>query len=407
MTDYEEKRTLKEIQELSKKFLLNTYARHDVSFKYGSGEFLFDIDGKKYIDFMCGISVTNLGHSDPDIIETVRSQADKLFHSSNLFYSEEAALLSEALVQYSFPGKVFLSNSGTEANEAAFKFARKYATTKNKDKPVIIALKNSFHGRSVAGMSMTGQSKIRNGFGELLSGIDFVEPNNEEDLVHAFDKHENNVAALIMEPVQGEIGIVPIKSGFASLARKLTLENEALLIFDEIQTGMGRTGKLFAFQHYDFTPDVMTLAKALGSGFPIGAMIVSDQYTDVFTRGTHGSTFGGNHLAAAIAYETLRIMISRDVLKNVNHMSGMIFDKLKEMKAKYPIISEIRGVGLHIGLEFNIPARPISEKCLENGLVVNATNENVIRIMPPLTITASSVEEGMDIFEKTVKSFNE
>ncbi|MCE9501251.1 MAG: aminotransferase class III-fold pyridoxal phosphate-dependent enzyme, partial [Leptospira sp.] len=232
---------LAEIKEKTNKYILGLYNRYDVAFKFGVGELLFDTENREYIDFTCGISVTNLGHSDADIIEALREQADKVFHTTNLFYSEEAAILAEAIVLNSFPGKVFFCNSGTEANEAAFKLSRKYALSKKREKPVILALTGSFHGRTASAMSMTGQEKIRTGYGELVPGFDFIEVNNEESLSATFQKHKGNVASLIMELIQGEVGIIPIKESFLKLARKLTRENDALLIFDEIQTGMGRT----------------------------------------------------------------------------------------------------------------------------------------------------------------------
>ncbi|AYV54284.1 aspartate aminotransferase family protein [Leptospira kmetyi] len=390
-------------KELADHYLLNTYARYNVAFRYGVNELLFDYDNKQYIDFHCGVAVTNLGHADPDIIEVVRSQADKLFHTSNLFYSEEAANLAELLILNSFPGKVFLTNSGTEAIEGAFKLARKYADSRSIVDPIILSLEKSFHGRSVSGMSLTGQDKIRKGYGELLKGIEFVEPNNDEALVTAFERYQGRIVALIEEPIIGESGIIPLSNSFLTLSRELTAENEALLIFDEIQTGIGRTGTLFAFETMGFAPDAMTLAKGLGSGFPIGALIVGEKYQDLFTQGSHGSTFGGNHLAAAIAYETIRIIQTREILNNVNLCSDIAFTRLREMKEKYPVISEVRGKGLHIGVVLKVPSRPVAEACLAAGLVVNATAENVIRIMPPLTISSDFLNQGLDIFESVLK----
>ncbi|RHX86626.1 aspartate aminotransferase family protein [Leptospira stimsonii] len=404
MNDTEiQKELFQHTKELAELYLINTYARYDVAFRYGVNELLFDYDNKQYIDFHSGVAVTNLGHADPDIIEVVRNQADKLFHTSNLFYSEEAAKLAELLILNSFPGKVFLTNSGTEAIEGAFKLARKYAYSKNIEDPIILSLEKSFHGRSVSGMSLTGQDKIRKGYGELLKGIEFIEPNNDEMLVSVFERYQGRIVALLVEPILGESGIIPLTKNFLTLSRELTAENDALLIFDEIQTGMGRTGTLFAFETLGFTPDAMTLAKGLGSGFPIGALIVGERYQDLFTLGSHGSTFGGNHLAAAIAYETIRIIQTREILNNVNVCSDIAFSRLNEMKEKYPVIQDVRGKGLHIGVEFAIPSRPIAEALLKAGLVVNATAENVIRIMPPLTISADFLNQGLDIFESVIK----
>ncbi|TGK38978.1 acetylornithine transaminase [Leptospira andrefontaineae] len=389
-------------KELSDKYLLDLFNRYPVAFRYGVNELLFDQNNKQYIDFLAGVAVTNLGHSDPDIIEAIRNQIDKLMHTSNWFYSEEASRLAELLVLNTFPGKVFLCNSGTEAIEAAFKLARAYAEQKQVHDPVIISLHKSFHGRSVSGISLTGQKKLHTGFGKLLEGIEFVTPNNEEELVDVFEKFAGRVVAFIAEPILGESGIIPLNHGYMNLVRELTLENEALLILDEIQTGFGRTGTMFAFETYGFSPDVMVLAKGLGSGFPIGALIVAEKYQNVLAKGTHGTTYGGNHLGAAIAYETIRIMQTRDVLANVNSCSEIAFSRLNQMKQKNKIIKEIRGKGLHIGVELTVPSRPIAELCLEKGLIVNATGDTVIRIMPPLTISVQYLNEGLDILESVL-----
>lgn len=391
-------------KELTDKYLLDLFNRYPVAFRYGVNELLFDQNNKQYIDFLAGVAVTNLGHSDPDIIEAIRNQIDKLMHTSNWFYSEEASRLAELLILNTFPGKVFLCNSGTEAIEAAFKLARAYAEQKQIHDPIIISLHKSFHGRSVSGISLTGQKKLHTGFGKLLEGIEFVTPNNEEELVDVFEKFAGRVVAFIAEPILGESGIIPLSHGYMNLVRELTLENEALLILDEIQTGFGRTGTMFAFETYGFSPDVMALAKGIGSGFPIGALVVAEKYQNVLAKGTHGTTYGGNHLAAAIAYETIRIIQTRDVLANVNSCSEIAFSRLNQMKQKNKIIKEIRGKGLHIGVELTVPSRPIAELCLEKGLIVNATGDTVIRIMPPLTISAQYLNEGLDILESVLET---
>lgn len=393
---------LSEVKERSAKYLIGNYAPYDVVFKYGAGELLFDTNNKQYIDCLCGVAVTNLGHSDADIIDVVHKQADMLFHTSNWFYSEEASLLAESLIAHSFPGKVFFCNSGTEANEAAFKLARKYAVSRDKHNPVMLSLKQSFHGRTIASMGMTGQEKIREGYGDLLPGFEYVEVNNEESLEEAFERNNGNISGLILELVIGEGGIIPLTQSFVNLARKLTQENDALLIFDEIQTGMGRTGKLFACEHYGIIPDAMTLGKALGSGIPIGALIVSKPFAGVLGPGSHGSTFGGNHMATAVAYETLRILISREIVENVPALSEFAFTRLRLMKTKYPIIKDVRGLGLHIGVDFTIPSKSIAVECLKEGLIVNSTADTVIRIMPPLNIGIERLDEALQIFEKVI-----
>ncbi|BDA79447.1 acetylornithine aminotransferase [Leptospira kobayashii] len=399
----ETKNKFQETKELTEKYLLNTYNRYPVAFKYGVGELLFDQDNKEYIDFQSGISVTNLGHGEADIIEALREQSDRIFHSSNLYYSEEQAKLAQVIIENSFPGKVFLCNSGTEANEAAFKLIRRHGINKNLEKPVVLALHSSFHGRTFSSMTMTGNSSIREGFGELAADVHFVTPNDQQSLISAFDKYGENIAGLIMELIIGEGGIIPMSQGFVNLARKLTEETNSLLVFDEIQTGMGRTGKMFCFEHYGFAPDAFTLAKALGSGFPIGAMIVSDEYAPLIGKGMHGTTFGGNHLACAVAYETFKVILSRNILEHVETLSVNMFQRLENMKANSSLIKEVRGRGLHIGLELTLPSRPIVEECLKRGLVVNSTANNVIRIMPPLTISNEKASEGLDILESVLK----
>ena len=273
--DFFQSLSLDEIQKKTREYVLRTYGYPmDLAMSFGQGEYLYDTEGKQYIDFLCGISVTNLGHGDADIVEAIRDQAERLMHTSNLFYSQEAALLAEALINYSFPGKVFFTNSGTEASEAAFKFARSYGQSAKNGATAIITHENSFHGRSTAGMCMTGQDKIHSGFGKLLPEDDLIYlPRNDIDILEkALDDHGRNICAFALELVQGEGGIHVMDKEYVQAARQLCFENDVLLILDEVQTGIGRTGKLFAYEHYEITPDAMTLAKALGNGFPIGGL---------------------------------------------------------------------------------------------------------------------------------------
>lgn len=391
--------THEEIKSLTEKYVLDTYNRYDVSFEYGVGELLFDTNNREYIDFLSGIAVTNLGHSEADILETIRSQIDKLMHTSNFFYSRWQALLAETIIKNTFPGKVFFTNSGTEANEAAFKLIRRYATKRGIEQPIILALKSSFHGRTASSMSMTGNRSIREGFGDLVPGFDFIQENNLEELSFAFEKYEGRLAGLIMEPVIGEGGIIPLSFPFIQLARKLTQESKSILVFDEIQTGMGRTGKLFCFEHYGIQPDALTIAKGLGSGFPIGAIVISEPFTDVIGKGEHGTTFGGNQLACAVAYETFRVILTRDLLSHCQKVSEFAMNRLNLMKSKIPIIKEIRGIGLHIGIELTIPSRPIAEKCLKKGLIVNSTANTVVRLLPPINVRMEIMEKGLSILE--------
>jgi len=390
------------IREKTEQFLFPTYTKAPVAFYFGQGEYLYDTENRQYLDFMSGIAVTSLGHGEADLIEAIREQSDRIIHTSNLFYNQEQALLAEALIGHTFPGKVFLSNSGTEANEAAFKLARSFGQKEKNGAELILSLENSFHGRTTAGMCLTGQSKIHAGFGTLLKQHVYLPVNDLEVLEKQITDHGHEICALFIEPIQGEGGIHPIDKEYIQLARKLTEEHNILFVCDEIQTGMGRTGKLFAYEHYDIIPDVITLAKALGNGFPIGTMIAKEKFVKYLPPGMHGSTFGGNHLAARIAYETLKIIMGRELLDHVAALSDYIFHRLTEMKTKLPGIVEIRGVGLLIGVELDRPCAGAVARCRENGLIVNCTAQNTIRIMPPLNLSLESAAKGLDILEGCV-----
>ncbi|MCB1303659.1 MAG: aspartate aminotransferase family protein [Leptospiraceae bacterium] len=403
-SDFTKPLSFEEIQEKSDKYLMGTYRRAPVAFYFGQGEYLYDSENNAYLDFLCGISVTNLGHGEADLIEAIRDQADRIIHTSNLFYNQEQALLGEALIEHSFPGKVFLCNSGTEANEAAFKLARRNGESLSGD-CVIISLENSFHGRTTGAMAMTGQEKIRKGFGPLIPGTVHIPANDIEALESAFDQYSGRVAGFIMELVQGEGGIRPMDKDFVVRARELTTANNALLILDEIQTGIGRTGKLFAYEHYGIRPDAMTLAKALGGGMPIGAMIVADDFTHLLEPGMHGTTFGGNHVVARVAYETLRIIVGRELLKNVEGLSDYFFRRLRLLEQSSNIVKDVRGIGLHIGVELTDHGPDVVRRCREEKLLINCTAGHVIRIMPPLNLSLDSAAEGLDIFERVIREF--
>ncbi len=396
--------TFEEIKTKTEKYVLNTYNRLPVAFYFGQGFYLYDSQHKKYLDFLSGISVTNLGHGDADIIQAIREQAERIIHTSNLFYNEEQALLAEVLIQYSFPGKVFFCNSGTEANEAAIKFARYYGQKQKSGAEIIVSFERSFHGRTFGSLSITGNKKVRQGFGSVLPNVEII-PEDLEILTNLFETKGNDICAVILEPIQGEGGIYPFSKEFLEKVRSITSETKTILIFDEIQCGIGRTGSLFAYQYFDVEPDIITLAKGLGNGFPIGAVIVKEEYANLIEPGIHGSTFGGNHLACRVAYETLKQLISNDILDNIEGLSEYFFRRLYIMKNQFPFIKEIRGVGLMIGIELNRPCKDIVLKCLENGLIVNCTAENVIRILPPLNINLEIANEGLDILQKTFEMF--
>ncbi|MES0490630.1 MAG: aspartate aminotransferase family protein [Leptospirales bacterium] len=402
--------TLEEVQELDKKYILHTYDRMPVHFAYGSGEFLYDSEGKEYIDFLSGIAVTGLGHAHADLVEALAHQADLLWHSSNLFHNQQQAQLARALVEINFPGKVFFSNSGTEANEAAIKMLRAWgeqnSPTGSSEKPpknTIIALKGSFHGRTFGAMSVTGQQKVQDGFGNLLSEIRFVEPNDIEELEDAVD---DSLCGIILEPILGEGGVLPLELDFFQKARDLCDQYKGLLVADEIQTGMGRTGTYFAWQRYEIQPDILTIAKGLGSGFPIGAVLVADQYSNVLQVGSHGSTFGGNHLATAVGYEVIRLMETNKVLENVNDMHDYMMVLLNNLLNGYPDkIKEIRGAGLLIGIVLNedIAARPLIKKALEKRFIIGRAGDNVIRLAPPLIVRPATIDRAMERLEELIR----
>ena len=399
--DPEKPLSFEEIRSLDEKYLLQNYAKTPVSFLYGAGEVLYDTEGREYIDFLSGIAVNSLGHAHSDLIASLTRQADMLWHTSNLFYNAQQALLARALVEITFPSKVFFCNSGTEANEAALKTARAYGQSQKKEK--ILALTNSFHGRTFGAMSLTGQNKVRDGFGSVLENIDFVIPNDIEDLKKKFD---SSVCGIFLEPIMGEGGVLPLDREFLAEARALCDENDALLIIDEIQTGIGRTGKYFAYMHYDIRPDILTTAKGLGGGFPIGAMITAEKYASVLKSGSHGSTFGGNHLACAVGYEVLRSIEAGNILENVNGLSEYLFSLLENLRSGYPdIVKEVRGMGLLIGvvLREDIQARPLVAKALEKFLVIGRAGENVIRLAPPLILRMKTAETAVEKLEELIR----
>lgn len=393
--DPAERLPLKEIRELDEKYVLQTYARMPVAFQYGAGDHLYDTEGKEYIDFLSGIAVTALGHAHADLIAALTQQAEMVWHTSNLFYNQQQAQLARAIVEINFPGKVFFCNSGTEANEAAFKFMRAYGQTKSPARQKVVAVRDGFHGRTFGAMSLTGQDKIQKGFGEIVGHVEFV---NADDLAGLAAAIDSNTCGVIFEPVQGESGVIPLSADFIKLARSRCNEEGALLCLDEIQIGMGRSGHYFAYQHYGVLPDVVTMAKGLGGGFPIGAMLVAEKYTGIFEKGMHGTTFGGNHLATAVAYEVIRTIESQNILEHVQASARYLTSALGRLKAKYPDkITEVRGLGLLIGLVLrdDIEARPLIEKALQLGLIVGRGGNSVLRLAPPLNVRKSTMDAAV------------
>jgi len=391
--------TNKEIAVEGAKYLLNTYKRPEVAFVKGQGARLWDADGKEYIDFLAGIAVNSLGCNYSKLVETIGEQCSKIMHSSNLYWIEPQVELAKLLCENSFGDKVFFCNSGTEANEAAIKTARKYSIRKyGLHRCEIISMLNSFHGRTLGALAATGQEKYHQSFLPMVPGFKFGKFNDIESIKSLVNE---NVCAIIMEPVQGEGGINPAKVEFVQALKQICEENDILLIFDEVQCGVGRTGTLFAYEQLGVVPDIMTLAKGLAGGVPIGAMVVNKKLSNVLVPGDHGSTFGGNHLACSAGCMVLK-EIKDVLLKKVKSSSEYFFKKLHEMKEELTSIEFITGMGLMIGVKLNVDSGVVSERCLQKGLVINSLGNNMLRIVPPLVINEEDIDEGLDILKSVL-----
>ena len=383
---------MKTIIEENKEYLAPTYNRFDVSIKEGRGIKVFDENGKEYYDFLSGVAVCSLGHSHPAIIKKIKEQSEKLIHISNLFYNEPQTELAKHLINKSFADKVFFTNSGTEAIEGAIKLTRKYFYDKGlKRQNRIIAMENSFHGRTIGALSATGQEKLKEGFTPLLDCFDFVKFNDIESFCKQINKQ---TAAVLIEPIQGEGGIIMPNPGYLKTLSKICEETGILLIFDEIQTGIGRTGKMFAYEHFGLEPDIMTLAKGLGGGLPIGAILAKENIMKSFTAGSHGSTFAGSPFVSAVSLEVLKTIEKDNLIKNAEEQGIYFKKKLIALSKRRTIIKEIRGMGLMIAIELRKKASPFVQKAFENGLLINSPKESTLRLLPPLIIT----KEDIDIF---------
>jgi acetylornithine aminotransferase/acetylornithine/N-succinyldiaminopimelate aminotransferase len=380
--------------ELAEQYLMQTGRRLPVTFVRGEGCLLYDEEGKEYLDFVAGIAVNVLGHSHPDIARALTGQARTLIHTSNLYFTRPQVELARRLVDLSFPSRVFVCNSGAEANEAAIKIARKWGT-KNRDGAFeIITAEGSFHGRTLATVTAGGQHKYSDPFKPLPDGFVHV-PYNDLDAIKAATTEKT--VAVMLEPVMGEIGIIPAAKGYLEGVRKWCDEKGLLLILDEVQTGIGRTGKWFAYQHHGITPDLMTLAKGLGGGIPIGACLASPR-ADVFEPGDHGSTFGGNPLACTVALSVLAVIERDGLVGHAAEMGELLNGVLQGLGAK-----EVRGVGLMQAAEFAEPhAKAFQNSCLEAGLIINAVDENSIRFVPPLIITAEEIDRAQATMHKVL-----
>jgi acetylornithine aminotransferase len=392
--------TSAEIIALDKASLVGVYARWPVAFVKGRGAELWDADGKRYLDFFAGLAVNNLGHCHPAVVEAVQKQVATLAHTSNLYYSQPGAELAALLCRHSFAERVFLCNSGAEANEAAMKLVRRWGADHGNGRFEILATTGSFHGRTFATLTATGQEKYHHGFRPLLPGVRLVP---YDDLAATADAVRDETVAIMVEPIQGEGGIVTPRPGYLAGLREIATRRKLLLVFDEIQCGMGRTGKLFAYQHEDVPPDVMTLAKALGGGLPIGAMCTTEALAAVFTPGSHGSTFGGNLVTAAGAVAAVEALADPKLLAHVADLGQRLRAGLERIAARRPIIREIRGRGLMLGAVLDRAGAPVVERCLADGLLINCTADKVLRFLPPLVLTPAQVDEGLAILEKALE----
>lgn len=380
------------------RYVLPTYPRFPITIVRAEDSYIYDDTGKKYLDFLSGWGVSNLGHRPKVVVEAIEKQVKELIHVPNVFYTEPQGQLAKLLVENSIKGKVFFGNSGAEANEAAIKFAKLYGQGKRHK---IITAEKSFHGRTAGVMAATAQGKIKGGFDPHLQGFVHVPFN---DIAALLANADDSTVAIMLELVQGEGGINVATPEYVAAIKQICSEKDILLIVDEVQSGMGRTGPLFAYQNYDIEPDIITAAKSLASGLPIGAAIVNSKAAAYVRPGMHGSTFGGGALVAAAALATLQEILKPETQKNAKILSDLLADKLSELAAAHPCITEVRQQGLMIGLELDRDSKPITDACLQKGLYVNSTQDTVIRILPPLTATPGEVETAITILDEVLRT---
>jgi len=379
-----------EIKKLYDEYVLSTYTRQNLCIVQGDGIWVEDIEGKKYLDFFPGWAVSGIGHRHPDVIRRMHQQLDKILHVSNNFYNELQPLLAKKIIESSFPGKVFFANSGAEANEGAIKLARRYGYPKRYE---IITMEKSFHGRTLATLTATGQEKVKKGFDPLPKGFKHVPFNDIKALKKAVT---GKTVAVIIEPIQGEGGINVASEKYIKELSSMCKKKDILLIFDEVQTCMGRTGKMFAYQHYDIEPDAITLAKSLGGGMPIGALVVNNKHKDVLPAGSHASTFGGSPIVCAAALGVFEAIEKENLLENVSRMGEYLVSKILILKDKYPVIKSVKGRGLMIGVKLGTKdATAVIDECIKEGLLINCTQKNILRIMPPVNVTKGDIDEAI------------
>jgi predicted acetylornithine/succinylornithine family transaminase len=391
-----------DIKKRAHQYLMNTYGERDICLVRGDGPWVWDSEGKQYLDFLAGLGVCNLGHCHASIGKAIRNQAEELIHCSNLYYIEPQVKLAEMLCAHSFADKCFIANTGAEANEGAIKLARYYAKKRyGSHKTQFITFYGSFHGRTMATVTATGQSKFHQGFEPLLPGFEYAEFNNIDSVRDLIDEA---TCGVMIEPIQGEGGVHPAKPEFLRELCALCKEYKVVLIFDEVQCGLGRTGKNFAYEHYGVHPDILTLAKALGGGVPIGAVLAAGEIADAFDVGTHATTFGGNPLASSAAVAFLNELFGKNLARNASEIGDFFRDKLLELKEEFPVINEVRGKGLMVAIQFSQPiSRKFYSACLTNGLLVNALGDYIIRFLPPIIISRMEVEKAIVILRDALK----
>lgn len=385
----------KDVEKLYGEYVLPTYRRVPICITKGKGSRVWDLEGKEYLDFFPGWGVSGLGHAHPHVVHAIKNQTKKIIHVANNFYILKQAQLARAIVTNSFPGRVFFGNSGAEANEAAIKFCRIYGAETGRHE--MITFTKSFHGRTLGAMSATGQDKIHQGFYPLVEKFHYAEFNDLESVKKLINE---NTVGIMLEPIQGEGGIRVASREFMKGLRKLCDEKNMLLVLDEVQTCMGRTGKMFAYQHYGIEPDIMTLAKSLGSGIPIGAMVVNRKIKkELFVPGTHGSTYGGNPLVSAAGLAVFEAIKKEKLLSRANKIGEVLGAKLEELKKKHSVIEEVRGLALMRALKLSVPSDAYAAEALKKGLVINSTQGDVLRIMPALTVKIKEIEKAVTILD--------
>jgi acetylornithine/N-succinyldiaminopimelate aminotransferase len=390
----------RDVVKLTDKYVARTYARYPIALVRGKGVRVWDADGKEYLDFLAGIAVNSLGHCHPAVVRVIQQQSRKLLHVSNLYHILPQSELARELCRHSFADRVFFCNSGAEANEAAIKLARRYGAAHLGGRYEILSTHNSFHGRTLATLTATGQEKVRAGYDPLPAGFRQIPFDDLTAAEEAIDPEKT--VGILVEPIQGEGGINVPGDDYLRGLRELCDRRRLLLIFDEVQTGMGRTGKLFGYEHFGVTPDIMTLAKALGGGLPLGAMLARETVAQSFVPGSHASTFGGNPLACSAGLAVMKMLIQGGVLKNCAKMEKVFVQGLERFKDRFSFVKGIRGKGLILGLELDIEGTKIVDACMEEGLLINCTASKILRFVPPLIITRKEIERGLGILDRVL-----